>query len=150
MNIFVLRGADLLKASQGVCQPGISRGVARGQLDRLFEVLNTFGESIFRESVVVIPTLEVSVVRTGVDRTGARQAFLLLWGNLGLHFAGNRPSDLILQIQDVTQISLVVSGPELLSGGGANEGGCDSHPVAGTKHRTRHYGLHVQPPGNLR
>src|SRR5260370_35672171 len=69
MNFLGSGGTDLLKARQGICQPGTSGGVVWVQLDGLLEVLDTFREPIYREPVVVIAALAVSVIDLRVDGT---------------------------------------------------------------------------------
>src|SRR4029434_8768801 len=99
-----------------VGQPGVSLGITRVVLNSLVEVLDGLFRFFFCKCVSVVRSLEISLMSFRLDPTCGCQARLLLWRQLDTNLTRDRPGDLALKCQYVTQIALIALGPYLTIG----------------------------------
>ena len=89
----------------GVRKTGIGQRKAGISCRGVLEELNAFAQSGWSSLVPVKAALQIKVVCFRTYRAHLRRLDLVLWRNVGLHLHGDRPSDLILDIEQVMQSS---------------------------------------------
>src|SRR5439155_21764007 len=87
--------------------------IARVSFDRLLEVADGLQQAFRRPLAPVEASLEVRLIRVGLDRRRPAQPALLLRLKLDLYGLGDGPRQLPLKGQDVAQLALVAPCPQV-------------------------------------
>ena len=93
---------------------------------------------------------QVLLVGGGIDRSSRCQTGTLFCRDLNLDLFGNCARDLTLQLQDVGQVALVFTRPQMRIRRHVNQLHADAHAIAGAQHRPFDDRVHVQRLRNLR
>src|SRR5260370_29784137 len=95
-------------------------------------------------------TLQVALMRFGAGRERLADSLLLLSGQAHAQLLGNGPGNLLLQDQDVRNVSVVLFAPKLGTVLDVNELGLDDQAVATLKELAREHGSNLEFPSDLR
>jgi hypothetical protein len=125
-------------------------GVVGVERYRPVEVLDRPRQVFLGQPPEVMLTQQVLLVRPRIDRAGRSQPGTLFCSDPNLDLSGNRARHLALQLQDVGQVSLVFTGPEMCIGRGVNQLDADLHAIAAALHRAFYDGVDIQRARNFR
>src|SRR5260370_13221914 len=94
-------------------------------------------------------TLQVALMRFGAGRELLADSLLLLSCQAHAQLLGNGPGNLLLQDQDVRNVSVVLFAPKLGTVLDVNELGLDDQAVATLKELAREHGSNLEFPSDL-
>ena len=125
-------------------------GVAGIEPYRSVEVIDRPRQVFLGQPPQIVLAQQVLQVGRRIDRASRCQSGTFFCGDLNLDLLGNGARDLALQLQDVGQVALVFTRPEMRIRRRVNQLHADPHAIAGALHRPFDDGVDVQRLRNLR
>src|SRR5262245_371144 len=119
--------------------------------DGTLEIADRFVQrfDVVKVSQVLLPALQISIVSVEVNSLMAGAA--LLWcRQRDMDLTGNRLGNLLLQSQNVLELSFIAAAPHRTILRRVDQTDRDADTIPGAKHRTLRDGLHSEPIGDLR
>ena len=146
----VFGGSASPKAKQGirVSQTAVCQSVAGIFGDGLLETIDAPVQCVFGTLVKIIPSLQIIFVGFWIRRGRSGQGGWRTDGDIDFPCNGLR--NLLLQGENIPELTVVFLRPNVFVGGAANQLYRDTNPVSLAYNRSFHQGVHLQFFSNLR
>src|SRR2546430_3938236 len=130
-------------------QAEVSRCKRRVPLDRLFKVSNAFLLCSWAVAFFDGLALEKVLINVREDLARGYKPGAFCTGDRNLYSSSNGLCHLALQSESIPEFTVVVLGPEVFVGRGANQLGVNAHATAVAYDRTFHHRIHTEHLGNF-
>ena len=129
---------------QAIGQACIGRSIGLISCNHFLEVLDCFSESFSAASVPIVTTFQIGLVRFRVHRACSGQSFPVTRRECDLNFPRNGLGYFRLQRQYISQVAVVILGPQMPVRMCVNELRRNPHSPAGAHDRAFHDPIHAQ------
>jgi hypothetical protein len=131
-------------------QAEVSRCKRRVPLDRLFKVSNAFLLCSWAVAFFDGLALEKVLINVRGDLARGYKPGAFCTGDRNLYSSSNGLCHVALQSESIPEFTVVVLGPEVFVGRGADELGVNADPTALAYDRAFHYGIDAESHGDFR